>query len=356
MRITTSRRPVIISRASRLAPAFLLLASLCAAPSAARTGPALIVIYNGFGTESGARVWGRALYDPGLGPAQPDESKWHKVKRSLGELDSDELRDASVTVKVLGKSYPVRADHEGLFRLDLPGPLPAGSHDVDARVEHKPGYRTEAGRLLIFPRKPGVAVISDIDDTILQTGVADKAALIRKVLTSNAHDLRTFPQAPALYRVWAQRGYPIVFVSGSPKNLYSRLTRFLSLRGFPTAALLLKHLGLEKGTDSLFETHRYKLRRIREVRELLPGYRLLLVGDSGEKDPETYAEVCRQDAKAVLAVMIHRVTKEPAISRRFTGQLVFESYDELGRALSRRGLLTAMELGALQESSKAGAR
>jgi phosphatidate phosphatase APP1 len=327
----------------------VLLIVLCAAPATARSRPALIVLNNGFGTEKAARVWGRALYDTGRGPAQPDESKWRKVKRSLGELDSDEMRDVNLTVKVLGKSYAARADHEGMFRVDLAGPLPLGTHDVDARIEHKPGFRTEAGRLQIFPGKPGTAVISDIDDTVLQSNVANKGALIRKVLSSNAHDLQTFPQAPALYRIWAKRGYPIVFVSGSPQNLYSRLTHFFTLRGFPTAsALLLKNLGLEKGADSLFETHKYKLRRIREVRELLPGYRLLLVGDSGEKDPETYAELRKQDAAAVLAVMIHRVTKEQAVSRRFAGQLVFDSFGELGRELHKRGLLSAPELKALQ--------
>jgi phosphatidate phosphatase APP1 len=316
------------------------------APGGGR-GPALVVVYNGFGTEARARLWGRTLHDRGLGPARPGESRWKKLERIVGELHSDELRNASLTVKVLGKSYPVKSDSEGLFALDLPGPLPVGLHDVDARLEQRP-FRTEAGRLLVAPRKPGVAVVSDIDDTILQTGVTDKATMIRRLLSSNAHDLRTYPQAPGLYRIWARRGYPIVFVSGSPVNLYSRITQFLALRGFPASALLLKNPGLEKGADSLFEQRNYKLRRIREVQSLLPGYRLLLVGDSGEQDPEIYAEVRRSRGADVLCSMIHRVTSEAAGAPRLQQHLVFDSYMQLARALFERRQLTAAELKELQ--------
>jgi phosphatidate phosphatase APP1 len=303
------------------------------------------VIYNGLGTVAGARISGRVLEDKGAGPAKSGESRWRKLRRTLGELESDEIADAQLELSVLGKTHAVRADKEGLFTLDLKGPLAAGAHEVGAKlISPARAASVEAGRLLVYAKKPGVAVLSDIDDTVLQTGVTNKAKMLKRVLLSNAHDLKTYAGAPALYLVWAKRGYPIVFVSGSPINLYSRLREFFSLRGFPTAAVLLKNLGVSKGSDSLFDQKEYKLRRIKEVRGLLPGYRLLMVGDTGEKDPEIYSAARVASPRGVTEILIHRVTKEEPTSARFRGQTVFDDYRELARALHKRKALSAAEL------------
>jgi phosphatidate phosphatase APP1 len=339
------------------AAAALLLAAaalLAAPPAAARKRPVVVVIYNGFGTTAQARLWGRVLEDRGLDQPRPDESTARKLKRSFTELESDEVPDLPVTIKVLGKSHELKTDKEGLFVLHLAGPLPEGSHEVTAATGTR-AFRVEPGRLLVVPRKPGTVVISDIDDTVLQTGVGNKARMLARVLLSNAHDLKTFDGAPQLYQAWARRGYPVVFVSGSPINLYSRLTQFLALRGFPPAALLLKNLGVRKGSDSLTDQVKYKLRRIREVRALLPGYRLILVGDTGEKDPEIYAEVRRGAPDDVVAIGMHRVSKTAPGAPRVAGQLLFDRYPELARALQERGLLEAAEARAVEDAAPAKA-
>jgi phosphatidate phosphatase APP1 len=338
---------VIAARVLTIAALALVL--LTPPPAGARTRPAVVVIYNGLGTPAGARVWGRAFADKEPGAATPSESKWRKLRRTLNELESEELRHAELELKVLGRSYPVKADSEGLFRVDLKGPLAEGSHRVEAKLKVPArAFRVEEGKLLVWPKRPGVAVLSDIDDTVLQTGVTDKLQMIKRVLFSNAHDLKTFDQAPALFQAWSKRGYPVVFVSGSPVNLYTRLTQFFSLRGFPTPVLLLKNLGLERGADSLTDQRAYKLRRIREVLELLPGYKLLLVGDSGEKDPEIYSALRQGNKGIVLEIMIHRVTREEKIATRFAGQLVFDTYSDLAKELRRLGRLTPADVKAMQ--------
>lgn len=311
--------------------------------------PAVIQIYNGLGTPAGARIWGRVLEDEG------ERSKKKKKKRSwLGKLkdnyralESDEIPHAELELVALGKRWRVKADEEGLFELVLPGPLAEGKHPVTAKLVadgkgRKRKFRATAAQLLVFPKKPGVAVISDIDDTVLATGVQSKLKLIKHVLLTDAGDLKTFPHAPALYRVWAGRGHPVVFVSGSPVNLYPKLTRFFQLKGFPAGPLLLKNLG----TDKLTEQRAYKLGRIARAMALLPGYKLLLVGDDGEQDPEIYDEVRRKHPGRVVAVMIHKVSSEPrALPKR---QIGFSSYKELARVLARRKLLDAAELARVE--------
>ena len=285
--------------------------------------------------------WGRVVVDPGLAPPGKEEGKLAKLRRTIAVMESDELPRAKVELSVLGRRVRATADDEGFFTLDLAGPLKQGNHRVNARLLGKSRkYRAPPGRLLIWPRKPGIAVISDIDDTVLQTGVTSKARMLRKVLFSNAHDLNSYSNAPSLYRVWAGRGYPVVYVSGSPFNLYPRIIGFMRLKGFPQSPLFLKNFG----TDSLTEQVAYKLSRIGQAMALLPGYRFILVGDSGEKDPEVYRQVQGLHPKQVMATLIHRVTNEDMTSLRFKGQLLFNFYSGLARVLKEKGLLNAKEL------------
>ncbi|MCC6750867.1 MAG: DUF2183 domain-containing protein [Deltaproteobacteria bacterium] len=299
----------------------------------------VVVVYGGFGTTSRARLWGRVLKDKGLDASRPGESFYRKLKRNVQALESDEIPGAEVELKVAGKVYRLKADHEGLLRLDLSGPLPVGHHPVSAVLHDGRPYRVEVGRLSIWPASPGLAVVSDVDDTVLKTGVTRKTRMVWKVLTRSAQELETYPGAPALYRALARQAYPIVFVSGSPVNLYSKLREFFRLKRFPSAPLLLKNLGTSPGSDALRDQRAYKLRRIAEVLELLPGYRVLLIGDTGESDPEIYREVSRQYPRRVAATLIHRVTDAVDGEARYRGQVVFAAYPEARRHLVGRRLL-----------------
>jgi len=332
--------------------------SLTAARSRADDDPALIQIYNGIGTPARACLWGRVLEDKGRAPKK--RSSWYrKLKGNIKALESDEIPHAKLVVEVAGRRAKVKADGEGLFKLELAGPLPLGSHAVTARLrgDDDRKVRVAPGRLLIFASakkgaKPPVAVISDIDDTVLRTGVGSKVKMALKVLSTSAHDLKSFVGAPALYRQWGKRGYPVVFVSGSPVNLYPKLTRFLALRGFPTAPLLLKDFG---GKFAMTEQVAYKLAHIKEVARLLPGYRFLLVGDSGEADPEVYRAVARRHKGRVVATMIQKVEgkqRTKAELKKLGGQLFFDSYPTLARVLVKRGLLTAAEARAVTKGAK----
>ena len=76
---------------------------------------------------------------------------------------------------------------------------------------------------------------------------------------------------------------------------------------------------------------------------------MILVGDSGEKDPEIYREVKRRHKDRVLLAAIHRVTNEKASAARFSGQVLFKSYKKLARELHRRKLLTRAEYRTIKK-------
>jgi phosphatidate phosphatase APP1 len=311
------------------------------AVASADNGRTMAVIYNGIGTTAGARIWGRAMEHPNIAPPTRTEGSLKKAWRTIKLMETDELPGAKVEVKVLGRKIRITADAEGFFTVDLKGPLKRGLHPITAAVLRSGSAAAcQPGHLNVLPKKPGVAVISDMDDTLLRTGVANKARMVKRVLLSNSFSLRHFSNAPALYKVWATRGYPLVFVSGSPYNLYSRLTAFLHLRGLPPSPIRLKDFG----TDSLTEQVNYKVKRIEEIMALLPGYRFILVGDSGEKDPEIYRIIQAKKPEAVIATLIHRVSNERMDAPRFKGQVMFNFYSGLARKLAEKGLLTADEV------------
>lgn len=309
--------------------------------------PCYIDLYVSFGiAPQGVIMRGRVLegHRPVLGEAGAHTLE--RLKNTWNLLETDELPDVEVVVSLLGEgdaaAHTAHTDHEGFFAVRLRGPMAPGTHRVLAVVKstaHE-GSPSESPAL-VYPSGPGLAVFSDIDDTVLATHVRDRIALIRRVLLSTPEDLTTFPGAPELYRRFAAAGMPIVFISGSPWNLEPRLRAFFALRGFPAAPLLLKDLGLGRGADPLVDQESYKLRRIFMAMLELPERRFLLIGDSGERDPEIYRRVQEEYPDRVAAIYIRRATDEDPQAPRFAGTTVFDDFATVAQDLEARGLLPA---------------
>jgi phosphatidate phosphatase APP1 len=94
---------------------------------------------------------------------------------------------------------------------------------------------------------------------------------------------------------------------------------------------LLKNLG----EDALFAHDDYKLGRLEQLATSFPGLRFLLVGDSGERDPEIYRAFQKKHPDRVVAVVIRKVPGsrhlEPA---RFAGFVVVDDVYPSSQILS----------------------
>lgn len=175
--------------------------------------------------------------------------------------------------------------------------------------------RTFKGRVLLVPDK-GVSVISDIDDTVKISAVIDKKKLIDRTF------FREFEAAPgmaALYSTWAKRGVRFHFVSSSPWHLYEPLVEFLKKSGFPTATLILKHFRVKDSTfwDMFKKGTATKPLQIKPILDGYPGRRFVLIGDSGEQDPEVYAKIFREHSDQIVRIYIRNVTGATREDERF---------------------------------------
>ena len=182
-------------------------------------------------------------------------------------------------------------------------------------ITRKGDKRVFRGAVQLIP-PTGVSVISDIDDTIKISEVRDRKALVRNTF------LREFEAAPgmgALYRQWAKAGARFHYVSASPWQLYTPLRDFVGTNGFPLGSFDLRYVRWKDSSllEFLESSEKYKLETIERIFDDLPQRKFILVGDSGEKDPEVYGTIARKYPKQVVGIFIRNVTDEAADAERF---------------------------------------
>lgn len=272
--------------------------------------------YVGHGGTEGVVVRGRVLDDPPPSEAVDGEGVGAAVRRTLRDFVTNELPGVPLRVSVAGASVEAVTDAEGYFVVRLHAdPDELASPWTTGTVELGGDYRglTGSHTAPLDVRVPGpdarFGIISDIDDTILETGVQRVGHMIRQTLTGSALTRTPFPGAADLYRDLTAGVNPVFYVSSSPWNLHTFLVSFLRHRGFPMGPVLLRDL---LGTSSGREP---KSGRIREILDLHPHLPFVLIGDSGEKDPETYAEIVRDYPGRILAVYIREVRLDPGDGR-----------------------------------------
>jgi phosphatidate phosphatase APP1 len=289
--------------------------------------PIQIVGYRGYGTIDRALVLGRVLQDEGVRAPQAAQSRWRNLIASLRRIESDPLPFARVRVELTTANAAGRteivADDEGFLRhwLTAPGSMtPPGWHSVALDLTDPPnGQPVRATARVLTPAPTATfGVVSDMDDTVLQSEVTSFLRAARMVFLENALTRLPFPGVAAFYRA-LDRGAtgaeanPIFYVSSSPWNLYDVIDGFLEAQRIPTGPLLLRDWDLGK----LTERHaRHKGVVIREIFDTYPELPFLLVGDSGQEDPEIYTELVRERPGRVKAVYIRNVNANPERNER----------------------------------------
>ena len=272
--------------------------------------------YVGHGGADGVIVRGRVLDDAEPSEAVEGEGVLPAVRRTLRGFATHELPGVPLRVSVAGATEETVTDGEGYFQVRLsPAPEALSSPWTPGTVELARSYRglTEPHRTRLQVRVPSAearfGVLSDIDDTILETGVQRVARMVRQTIAGSALTRSPFPGAPELYRDLAGAANPVFYVSSSPWNLHAFLMAFLRHRDFPLGPVLLRDLlGSSAGGEQ-------KMGRIRQVLDLHPRLPFVLIGDSGERDPEIYAEVVRAYPGRILAVYIREVRLDPSDGR-----------------------------------------
>lgn len=286
------------------------------------TAPLKILAYRGFGNGQSFYLMGRVMENKSVGSPKEDARWWNNAKAMYRRFTVDTMSDVTVEAEIHGQSLKTTTDEEGFFRFEIPVELSPNEEDpwhrvrlklLDDVVETQGPVAAEA-KVLVPPANATYGVISDVDDTIIESHAADFLKLAFITFTNNARTRTPLPGVSRFYRA-LERGpdgeskNPFFFVSSSAWNLYDVLFDFMDLHDIPAGPILLRDLNLDD--QKLIKSgHQHKLEKIQRILDTYPHLPFVLIGDAGQDDPIIYREVVRRDSDRVLAVYIRSVRKD----------------------------------------------
>lgn len=281
----------------------------------APSGPPRPRLYRSFGTAQGVRVIGRVVRDAEDRPAAAGDGPVRNLLAAVRRFESEEVRGATVRIRYGDCAAAMTTDAEGYFDgwLEGPRPLPEAAWQPVSADVVAPEGASATGLALVPPAGARISVISDLDDTVIRTGVGNLFQLAASTLLANARTRLPFPGVAELYRALADgaggnEGNPISYVSSGPWHLHEVVVEFLEARNIPLGPVQLRDWGTDR--ERVFSGgHRlHKLAAIDRIAAAWPELPMILVGDSGQHDPEVYVEAAERYGGRVRAIYIRDVT------------------------------------------------
>ena len=254
-----------------------------------------------------------------------DQTKSELFKSRVSHFLVDHERGKNIRIHLLDEKFDVgesaASGHTvGKIEFKLP--------DTEAKSISKPvwleftaevsqggGQKPEGRVQCILPH--GVTIISDVDDTIKISDVTNRMELIKNTFV---RPFRAIPGMAAQYQAWEQRGAVFHYLSASPWQLYLPLEEFREAEGFPRGVWSMKQLRLtdRSAIDFLKSQDVYKTTQLRAIFAEFPERVFVLIGDSGERDPEIFGALAREFPKQVLRVFIRASQTSAKDPERFT--------------------------------------
>ncbi|MBP7145988.1 MAG: DUF2183 domain-containing protein [Acidobacteria bacterium] len=296
----------------------------------------LLLLYPSYLTwDAHAKAWrgeirGR-VYEPAFGPsrraavraalgavADPTEDEQRIFESRAEQFAYDSERGKRVAVTLRGRSFvsrPSRPTGQFAVQVTLDEGADGASIPFRARLDAEGAPEVEG--VLRLVGTTGVSVISDIDDTVKDSNVLDRSELVANTFY---REYRPVAGMPDLYGAWRDQGVAVHYLTASPWQLFPALWEFLAGSGLGGISIDMREVRLRDRTalDLLRDPRPYKTRLLREILQRFPARSFVLVGDSGEHDPEIYASAAREHPHAVRAIFIRAVTEAHRDPARYT--------------------------------------
>ena len=294
----------------------------------------LITPYRSYGTKNHLYLLGRALDDIPLKIVQ-DQSFFKTLKTTYKQFDSFESSHAKIELNIpefldlnteadsegyflfeetFNKDLSTQANEEGWVTVDL---LFIKS-EVSTPSEERKHFQ---GEVLIPKDEAEYGVISDIDDTIIHTGVTSflKWRLLKNSLLTNAYKRIPFKGAADFYQKLhlgrnGENKNPVFYISNSPWNLYQYLKLFMDFNKFPKGPMLLRNFRTPFDR-SIKPEKPHKQKEIINILKTYPDLKFILIGDSGEHDASIYTDIAAQFPDRILAIYLRSVNHKKQMDR-----------------------------------------
>ncbi|OMP31486.1 App1 family protein [Mangrovimonas sp. DI 80] len=285
--------------------------------------PLQIVVFQSYGTNSHLYVRGRALEDESIDLDQ--HHIFHLLVNSWKRFESDEIKYANLKITLPdSRIIETQTDDHGYFLVDTTLKDLHALTNEEGWVHFEVSYSDDhpkrkiqnnnrfQGELLVPSEKEDYGVVTDIDDTLLHTGVVSllKWRVIYNTIFKNAKHRLPLEGAPGFYHLLhrgrsGENANPIFYVSHSPWNMYRYLELFLRQHQFPKGPILLrsfKNILQKKRGDKP-----QKQKEILNILKTYPKMKFILIGDSGEFDADIYIEIAQMYPDRILAIYLRSV-------------------------------------------------
>ncbi|TWT87915.1 App1 family protein [Neorhodopirellula pilleata] len=293
-------------------------------------GGVLIQPYRGYGSADELFLVGRVFQQPRLASrlnasfANRDllDVIRRVFRKGVGNATLTVKHDSPTTVNVA--IARVQTDRDGYFRARLQVPRRPSPdkqwHQVEfqlvapTELADDAGVRVQ-GHVFVPSTNAVRVIISDIDDTVMLTGVVNKLKMMWRLFVLGPESRVAFPGVAALYRGLyngpSQTQFnPMLYVSRGPWSIYEILQEFFRLHRIPVGPILfLREWGMSLQRPFPPPAEDHKLNLIRDMLSLYHDLPFVLIGDSGQHDPEIYAQIVQENPGRVEAVYIRNVSR-----------------------------------------------
>ena len=274
-----------------------------------------IIPYIGYGSTSWVRVLGRVLYlkpqELAEGNGRSDLIQISKV-RGWRTFTSVAVPEQPVNVFVDGQMVATAQSNEGgVIDTMIDVPLSPGWHTLGLSTEESDVSETP---VFVVGDDVTQGVISDVDDTILQTALPKPLVAAWNTFVVHEQARAATPGMPILLQQLVERdeGSPIMYVSTGAWNAAPALSRFLARNLYPVGALLLTDWGPTH--DRFFRSGKeHKRQELRRIALEFPHIKWVLIGDDGQKDEMLYHEFSTEHPNQVAAVAIRQLSTGEAV-------------------------------------------
>ena len=274
-----------------------------------------IQVYTSFVTRTHLYVKGRILKDSPL-----LIKSTHGIISSLIYIIfrafSREIKFLPVECKVGGTSYDVVTDNEGYFEIyeNIEKENIENQKVIGDVLEISAKYKRRSNKIDVhiddLTSNVPVGIISDIDDTIMVTGVKSffKIKVILNTLFLNPFRRKPIEAAADAFHFLSNhvegKG-PVIYLSNSPWNMYSYLKTFLEYNKFPEGTIILRDMGWQLlKSKSIIQRNKFI-----EVEKILIAFsdtNFILIGDTGELDFDIYHQLEQKFPERIKQVILNK--------------------------------------------------
>ncbi|GAA5494130.1 hypothetical protein Rhal01_00287 [Rubritalea halochordaticola] len=308
-------------------------------------------VYNSFKHPKGIYVFGRVLTERRLIPPSPEDGMWLNFRRMASQWFTREIPKAFIEIHIGGQKFERRSDAEGYFVFH---------HDelieVDKVTVCLPGYGYEKDYPLISHyTTPPLVVISDVDDTLMETGAVSLGKMLKTTLFGNSLTRELVDGVSEVIQELNAGGRnPVFYITSSPWNLAHFLKRVFIRAELPMGGLFMTDWGLTPEYWITPSHDKHKRQAIDQVVAWFPDSKYVLLGDDSQMDPDIYAGALRDYPEMVDGIFIrnvsddivaNRVAKQYAELNKEYGELAFtfSGTQEMRTQMRKIGLLPSGE-------------